>query len=252
MAKSVLIIVGHWNIPNLTSEGLRAWRDVNTLKAGTGATNEMVFHKDQWMPKLRDLLIKKGIQVFVTDSIYHKDVYSRDYDLAILGHYDGGNTENRCMASAPLATMNPPFISKDAQKKSEQFAGIWRTTYPKYTGMINRNERITDGMTQNYAYDFINDNTPSVLVEHLNIGSPEGNKLVGTPDKVVEGDARSICEFFGIPWEVNPPVDSCEAVKKELASVKAQLVTANNEIARLNNKAKSAKAKVDSASADLS
>jgi hypothetical protein len=205
MAKTVLIVVGHWNIPQITSEGLRSWRDWKTLSRGTGATNEMTFHRDQWMPKLRDRLISAGIQVYIVDAIYHPDTYSRDYDLAILGHYDGGNTQNRCMAAAPLRGMTPPFLFDQAQALSEKFVDIWKKIYPGKTGMIYRPEAVTDGMTQNYAFDYIKEGTPTVLVEHLNISSPEGNKLVNTPDKVADGDFLAICEFLNINPNPVPP-----------------------------------------------
>jgi len=195
--KKVCIQVGHWNIENITRKGLRRWRSTAKLRRSTGASGERDWHWNEWMPRLRDKLIAAGVQVFITDAIWHDEIYNQDYDLWISGHYDGGGTENRCMISAPDPTVKPAFLNPEAQKKAEEFCRIWREIYPVKTGAINRDNRITLGMKQYYAFDYVPLNTPAVIIEHFNHTSQKGKELKKNPELVAQADFEAIMRFLG-------------------------------------------------------
>ncbi len=203
--KKVCIAVGHWNIEGITSQGLRKWRRVDALKKSTGASGERNYHWDKVMPLLRDKLIKAGIQVHITDAIYSNDIYKQDYDLLIALHYDGGGTENRCMISSPLRGVNPPYLYKEAHDKADEFCRIWKEIYPAMTGAINRDNRITAGMTEHYLWDYVKEGTPAVLIEHFNHTSAKGQELKNNPGLVAEADFQAIVKFLGIQVESPKP-----------------------------------------------
>ena len=225
MPKSVLLIVGHQNIANITKEGLRSWRDANALRASTGGTGEANFNWNDVMPKLRDLLIAKGLQVFITDAIYHKDTYSREYDVAIALHDDGGNTNNRSMSSAPLVGATPAYLNAPAQAEAERFARVWNKTYPAKTGTINNDGAVTAGMREYYMFDYIGSDTPMIIVEQFNRDSPKGKELRQNPTLVAQGNADAILEFLGIS-NTPPPASG-----QELENAKKEIVRLNGIIA---------------------
>ncbi|MCK5016384.1 MAG: hypothetical protein KAS32_04855 [Candidatus Peribacteraceae bacterium] len=196
--KSVCIQVGHWQCESLTAKYLRNWRSAEILRRSTGASGERDYHWHKVMPLLTDLLIAKGIQVYLTGSIWD-DIYKRDFDLWVSLHYDGGGSENRCMVSAPIRSAVPAFLNDKAQRESERFCAIWKSIYPEITGTINRDERITEGMLWYYAFDFVPLDTPAVIIEHFNHTSEKGKELKGKPELVAEADYKAILKFLDIP-----------------------------------------------------
>lgn len=196
--KKVCIQVGHWNIENIGQKGLRRWRAWSELRKSTGASGERKWHWEEWMPRLRDKLIRAGIQVHIVDSIWNDQIYSQDYDLWISGHYDGGGDQNRCMISAPDRATQPDYLNPEAQDKSEEFCRIWKDIYPRMTGAINRDDMITEGMKDYYAFDYVPLDTPAVIVEHFNGTSDKGKQLKANPDIVANADAEAILKFLDL------------------------------------------------------
>ena len=196
--KKVCIAVGHWNIENITSEGLRSWRSSEVLKRSTGASGERDYHWNRVMPLLRDKLIQAGIQVYITDAIYNEYTYTQDYDLWIALHYDGGGTGERCMVAAPNRATKPDYLNEPAFSAAERFAAIWKQTYPDIVGVPNRDEFISAGMVDYYAFDYVGYDTPAVIVEHFNHTSDRGTFLKQNPELVAEGDYQAIIKFLGI------------------------------------------------------
>lgn len=195
--KSVLLICGHKNIENIGALGLRKWRSYTTLRKSTGATGERDWIWEQLMPKLKDKLIASGIQVFITDAIYHDETYNRDYDLCLALHFDGGGDDSRCIISSPRSTIIPPFITKDASLLADQFVATWVQTYPQITGITSRQDRITPSMTDYYCWDYVKEGTPAVIVEHGNVTCPSDyHTMFEETDKVVDGDFQSILKFL--------------------------------------------------------
>ncbi len=250
MPKTVLIVVGHKNIPGITKEGLRSWRDVNALKASTGGNGEAVFNWDQVMPKLRDALILAGVQVFVTDAVYHAETYSREYDAAIVLHDDGGGNENRSMSSAPLRT-TPPYLNSPAQAESERFATLWNTVYPQLTGTIFRSERITAGMRENYAFDYIGFDTPVILVEHFNRDSQKGQELRQNPALVAQADANVVLQFLGLPTSNNGSNPAIGELEKQIADLKNQVNEKQGKIETLTAQIADLQVKINKARSAL-
>ena len=196
--KKVCIQVGHWNIENITSSNLRSWRSATYLKRSTGASGERNWHWNEWMPRLRDKLIAAGVQVYVVDAIYHNAVYNQEYDLWISGHYDGGGDSERCMISAPNRATQPAYLNSGAFTKSEEFCNIWKQVYPSKVNQPNRDDKITAGMKDYYAFDYVGYDTPSVIVEHFNHTASGGQSLKNSPDLVAEADCQAILRFLGI------------------------------------------------------
>lgn len=195
--KSILLICGHKNIENITAKGLRKWRAWSSLRKSTGASGERDWIWDKLMPLLKDRLIAKGFQVFITDAIYHEEIYSRDYDLCLALHYDAGGTDSRCMASKPRQNINPPFITPEASLLADQFLSCWTGIYPQRTGIILRQDRITEGMTDYYCWDYVKENTPSVIIEHGNNTCPhDHDKMFNHPDLIADADIEAIEKFF--------------------------------------------------------
>lgn len=194
-------MIGHYQIENITQRGLRRWRSYAKLRSSTGASGERDWHWNEWMPRLRDKLIRNGVQVYIAPAIWDDDIYSRDYDLWLSGHYDGGGEENRCMISAPNPTQDPPYLNLHAQEKAEEFCRVWKDVYPRMTGAINRDSRITEAMLDYYAFDYVPVNTPAVIVEHFNHTSPKGAELKANPDIVANADCEAIVRFLGLQSE---------------------------------------------------
>ena len=88
----------------------------------------------------------------------------------------------------------------------ERFCQIWRTTYPDIVGVPNRDNFITAGMKDYYAFDYVGYDTPSVIIEHFNHTSSRGTYLKDHPELVAEGDFKAIAKFLGISEQ--PPVTS--------------------------------------------
>ena len=196
--KTVCIQVGHWQIESITSENLRSWRSPSILSRSTGASGERDYHWNEIMPRLRDKLINAGVVVYIAGSTYQPEIYEREYDLWISLHYDGGGTGERCMIAAPNRATQPPYLHEQAFSDSERFAAVWKQTYPEIVGVPNRDEFITAGMVDYYAFDYVGYDTPSVIVEHFNHTSPRGTYLKENPELVAEGDYQAIIKFLGL------------------------------------------------------
>ena len=199
--KSVCIQIGHWQIEGITAKNLRGWRSPEILGHSTGASGERDYHWHKVLPLLKDLLIAKGIQVYIVGSIWDEVYSKQNFDLWISLHYDGGGSENRCMISAPTRTAVPAFLNDKAQREAERFCAIWKTVFPEITGTINRDERITEGMLWYYAFDYVPLDTPAVIVEHFNHTSEKGKELKEKSELVAEADYKAILEFLDIPEE---------------------------------------------------
>ena len=198
--KSVCIQIGHWQIENVTAKNLRSWRSPTILRKSTGASGERDYHWNKVMPLLKDLLIAKGIQVYISGAIWD-DVYKRDFDLWVSMHYDGGGSQNRCMISAPTREATPAFLNDKAQRESERFCAVWKSIYPEITGTINRDERITEGMLWYYAFDYVPFDTPAVIIEHFNHTSVKGEELKQKPELIAKANYKAILKFLDIPEE---------------------------------------------------
>lgn len=199
--KSVCIQVGHWQCENLSAKGLRSWRNVEVLRKSTGASGERDYHWNKVMPILRDMLIARGIQVYITGSVWDEIYSKQNFDLWLSMHYDGGGSENRCMISAPTREAVPAFLNDKAQREAERFCAIWKTVYPEITGTINRDERITEGMLWYYCFDYVPLDTPAVIIEHFNHTSVKGEELKQKPELVAEANYKAILEFLDISEE---------------------------------------------------
>jgi len=249
--KSVLIAVGHWNIENITQEGLRSWRSSSVLKRSTGASGERNYHWNEIMPRLRDKLIDADVQVYITDATYNADIYNRNYDLCVFLHYDGGGSGERCMISAPNRATQPQYLNPDAFTEAERFAQIWKTTYPEIVGVPNRDDKITIGMRDYYAFDYVGFDTPSVIIEHFNHSSHRGSFLKNNPELVAEADYQSIKKYLGIEdiitddkyrvvhkgeviatYDYNPE-DKMREYAEQNAILQEQLADKTNEVADL-------------------
>ena len=199
--KSVCIQIGHWQCENLTAKNLRSWRSAELLSKSTGASGERDYHWNKVMPLLKEMLIKKGIQVYIAGSTWDEIYSNNNFDLWVSLHYDGGGSENRCMISAPTRSASPAFLNDKAQRESERFCAIWRSVYPEITETINRDERITEGMIWYYGFDFVPLDTPAVIIEHFNHTSTKGQELKQNPKLVAEADFKAILQFLDIPEE---------------------------------------------------
>lgn len=228
--RKVCLQVGHWNIENITSEGLRSWRSASVLKSSTGASGERDWHWNEWMPRLRDKLIQAGVQVFIVDATYRPDTYNQEYDLWISGHYDGGGTGERCMVSPPNRDTVPAYLNEAAQREAERFCAIWKNVYPATVNLPNRDDFITAGMKDYYAFDYVGFDTPSVIIEHFNHTSAKGGQLKSNPDKVVEGDFKAIMEFLNLENGNNDCETKLSDCRDELDSCRELLSAKSKEL----------------------
>lgn len=287
MTKTILLVCGHWNVENITALGLRKWRAWSTLKSSTGASGERDWIWNKLMPLLKDKLIASGVQVFITDAIYHEETYSRDYDLCIALHYDGGGTDSRCIISKPLADIVPPFISSTASLESDKFIAEWLSIYPNRTGILSRQDRITEGMTDYYAWDYVKEGTPSAIIEHGNNTCPaDHDRMFNQTEVIAQADVDAICKYLGVnnqppvvqeehyqvvykgqtlsTYEKNP-IDIIDEITKQLETVKenfsqeiqnnatlqSALTTQEQDNAQLNTDKRKSQLERDNALAEL-
>ena len=236
--KSVLLICGHKNIANITQEGLRSWRSASTLAKSTGASGEVGWVWDKLMPLLRDKLIALNYQVFITDAIYHKDTYSRDYDLAVALHYNGAlgdNPPSTCIISKPRENIDPPFINQSASDLSDSFISKWIKIYPEKTGITLRQDLVTAGMTDYYAWDYVGMDTPSVILEHGNwVNTSDYKKMFEQTNMIAEADVEAINSFLN-PVIITPPTECEKALSDcqfELRTTRDNLITYGNLISQ--------------------
>jgi hypothetical protein len=195
--KTCLLIAGHWQIENITAKGLRPWRSYANLRKSTGASGERDWVWNDLLPLLRDKLIASGVQVFITDAIYHEETYSRDYDLALALHFDAGGTDSRCIISKPNPSQNPPYLYPEALAKADEFISHWLAVYPQMTGIASRQDRITEGMTDYYAWDYLKEGTPSVIIEHGNNTCPQDSeKMHNHTELIAEADVAAVRRFL--------------------------------------------------------
>jgi len=255
--KSILLIVGHWNIENIGTKGLRKWRSAVELRKSTGAAGERDWLWMTLMPKLKDKLIAEGIQVFITDAIYHEEIYSRDYDLALALHYDAGGTASRCIISPPRTTIDPTFISPDASKKADEFIQDWLNTYPTLTGIPAKQSAITDGMTDYYAWDYIGTETPAALIEHGNNTCPtDHDKMFNQADLIAQADVNAIVKYFGLTPEVTPtpptpdPINNLD-LEKKINELSGKVVSTDNKVNTLTDSVGNVVRKIDDMQKDI-
>lgn len=194
MTRNVLIQIGHLNIESLTKTGLRNWRNVNYLRTSTGSKGERDYFSKKVVPLLVTLLKKVGVNVTLTDAIYHKDIFAKKFDLCISMHYDGGGVENRCMVSSPKRKQG--YLNLVAHNKADNFCKIFKSIYPSYTKTINRDNRITSGMLEYYWFDYVQMDSPSVIIEHFNSTSIVGKNLILSPNIVANADYTVILSYL--------------------------------------------------------
>lgn len=208
MAKSVCIAVGHWNIEQINTpeqqSHLRSWRSTSVLKSSTGASGERDYFWQKVMPLMRDKLIAAGIEVHIADAIYRDEIYSKEYDLWVALHYDGGGTDERCMITAPRRDQVPAYLNAGAHDLADRFADIWRRSYPEKVGVTLRQDRVTAGMLDYYAFDYVGFDTPAVIIEQFNHTSPRGEQLKQDPELVAQANVDAILEFLGVVTQPAP------------------------------------------------
>jgi len=269
--KRVCITVGHWNIENITSESLRSWRSPAVLEKSTGASGERNYHWEKVMPLLRDKLIDAGVAVHIATAVYEEEIYRREYDLWIALHYDGGGTGERCMISAPNRDTKPDYLHGAAQSEAERFCQVWRNTYPDIVGVPNRDDMITAGMKDYYAFDYVGYDTPAVIVEHFNHTSSRGGYLKEHPELVAEGDFKAIVKFLEVSeqppiltdtykvvykgevlqeYEKNP-TDTIQGQARQLEERTAQVATITSTLGTLQADLKDAESTLATCQADL-
>ena len=190
----IILQVGHWNIERITNEALRSWRSTEVLKRSTGASGERDYHYNKVAPMLKKKLEDAGFTVVIVDGIYNSETIKKA-DLWCSLHYDGGGSENRCMISSPKRGQG--YLHAKAHDTADKFCEIWREIYPQHTGTVNRNERITAGMLEYYGFDYVEMDTPAVIIEHFNHTSERGEYLKQNADKVAHADYLAILKFFG-------------------------------------------------------
>lgn len=210
----ILLMCGHKNIQNITQQGLRSWRNVSALKRSTGASGEMDYFDKKVIPLLKEKLEAIGVEVDVIDAIWN-DKYNTKHDLFISFHFDGGGTENRCMISSPLRNKIPAYLNDEAHKIADEFCKVWKEIYPNLTGTVNRDNRITAGMLEYYGFDYTNVDTPSVIIEHFNHTSEQGEKLKQDAEKVANADFEVIKRFFKLDNVCMPEIKVKEDIPTE-------------------------------------
>jgi hypothetical protein len=245
--KTCLLIAGHWQIENISAKGLRKWRSYANLRKSTGASGERDWVWNDLLPLLRDKLIASGVQVFITDAIYHEETYSRDYDLALALHFDAGGTDSRCIISKPNPSQNPPYLYPEALAKADEFISHWLAVYPHKTGIASRQDRITEGMTDYYAWDYIKEGTPAVIIEHGNNTCPQDSeKMHNHTELIAEADVEAVRRFFGIsaPEEPEKPSESTTQPQEGISDKVA------DELAKITRRLDDIQRQVDSLSSD--
>jgi len=247
--KSVLLIAGHKNITTLTSEGLRSWRSVPTLRKSTGATDERDWVWNSLIPALREKLIASGVQVFITDAIYHSETYARDYDLCLALHFDAGGTDSRCIISKPRPNQNPTYIFPEASVKADEFINHWLGVYPEMTGITSRQDRITEGMTDYYAWDYVKEGTPSVIIEHgNNTCKADHEKMFSQVERIAEADCEAVRRFFGIKTQAEPEKPSeptTPAQTQDLGEVMSRLIKLESGVQQTADELSNVKRRLD-------
>ena len=111
----VCLMIGHWNIENITSEGLRSWRSADTLKRSTGASGERDyhFHKVYKPDLLENSMAKKDIVTVRIYSSYSSVMAEANRGKSNMMYFYNINQPNRCQTGSSMVHIATYSITRD-------------------------------------------------------------------------------------------------------------------------------------------
>jgi hypothetical protein len=222
----ILLVAGHIGIENITAAGLRSWRDVAKLRGGTGAGGEREVNIEV-ANLLQRALLNRGLDVVVTDAVYHPELYEDPRGwalcLAIHAHRDA----NQHGRFAIPDTIAPPFLSDAALARSRDYRALFRQHYSDLTGiLVDQADLGTIGMRQLYTWDFVPLETPSGCLELGHLEDDAAVLLEPNHRRVVQAVALITTRWLGMPDVAAPPPTPTPppAPSTELADTLDQLI----------------------------
>lgn len=191
--KKIMLQAGHSNIQ---------YNSITALRGGTGAPGEAGFAVDV-RDRISTLLRARGFFVQGSDANANDDpnITGQDWDLCMALHYDadlygkGGG-----MACAPAADVDA--VNATSVKIRDAFV----SNYFNVAGVVDHQERQNPNTYYYYLWQYMSANTPCLLLE-FGVGQhhPDDYDLLqGNRAKAAEAAARSICKYFGVPYDTNP------------------------------------------------
>jgi hypothetical protein len=243
--KKILIIIGHQNIK---------YNSIVSLRRNTGTAGELEINI-RVGDRVSGMLRERGFNVTQTDANGNddKNITSQDFDLALSLHCDMDTANQGGMVGSGDKSVD------NSWQESARIRDVFNEVYFKETGIRNKGF-VTEGMTKWYMWRYLSSKTPCVLIEMGEAKDPHDSVLLGNTELIASAIVRSICKAFNVSYEITPPpvVETpkpecdCEALKKEVDSLKKLLDTAqitfNEELAvketECQNKIQSYKEKI--------
>lgn len=222
--KKICIQAGHSNVK---------YNSIVSLRGSTGAPNEMSFNVDI-RDKVSDELRKRGFEVQGTDANANDNpaITEKDWGLFLSIHYDADvySTEPKNGGFADF----PEPSTDGATNESQRIAGIINKTYFNTTKIPCVTKRSNANTRYYYMWKYLSAKTPCVLLEcGVGMHTPEDHATLHfNRPLVVEGIVRSVCEAFGVPYEIQPEVNPCQIQLDKISELDKKIADLNKYIAQ--------------------
>lgn len=177
----------------------------------TGAPGEQRW-TSEIVPKIATRLRDKGFEVSECNADPTDADISGDWDLFLSVHYDADVYNDR----GGFIDIPDPSVDM-AHTESMRIAGEIRKTYFPITGIPEKPQRSNANTKFYYMWKRMSAKTPCVILE-AGVGwrTPQDHQTLWfEQDKVVEGVTKGIINALK-PEPVDPPVDPCEELEKEV------------------------------------
>jgi hypothetical protein len=227
---SVLIQMGHVGIERITNAGACPGRDFTSLARSTGTRGERDWNGDA-APRLARKLNDAGVGATVVDAVYNAAAYAREYDLMLSLHLQRDRDSARAFATVP--SQGGQYITPDAWRRGVEWVNRFVMEYERRTTIPVTQDAITANMTDLYAWCYVQENTPAVIIEcgHADIDAP----VLYEPGiaRVVDALAAITLAYLGVAAPAPKPMPARAPPARDRVTVIAEIRARLDELERI-------------------